>query len=81
MSEIKKLSIVIPAYNEAETIHFILDKVKDVSLLNNIQKEFIIVNDCSSDDTEGAVKCYMEQNPELDIQYYIQPENMGKGAA
>ncbi len=81
MSEIKKLSIVIPAYNEAETIHFILDKVKDVSLLNNIQKEFIIVNDCSSDDTEGAVKRYMEQNPELDIQYYIQPKNMGKGAA
>jgi len=81
MSDLKKLSIVIPAYNEAETIHLILDKVKSVQLINGIQKEFIIVNDCSKDDTEGAVKRYMDANPDLDIQYYIQPKNMGKGAA
>ena len=34
-----KLSIIIPAYNEAKTIHFILDKVKAVVLPNDIQKE------------------------------------------
>ena len=81
MFEIKKLSIVIPAYNEAETIHLILDKVRDVELVNDIQKEFIIVNDCSNDDTEGAIKRYITANLNMDIKYYIQPKNMGKGAA
>lgn len=81
MTTLNKLSIVIPAYNEAKTIHLILDKVKDVQLLNDIQKEFIIVNDCSSDDTEGAIKNYISQNPSLNIQYFDQPKNMGKGAA
>ena len=81
MSDIKKLSIVIPAYNEANTIHFILNKVEAVELSNNIQKEYIIVNDCSSDNTEAAIKSYISSNPNMDIEYYIQPKNMGKGAA
>ncbi len=51
-----KLSIVIPAYNEGPTIHFILDKLQRVTLLNNIEKEIIIVNDCSKDNTEEAIK-------------------------
>jgi glycosyltransferase involved in cell wall biosynthesis len=33
----KKLSIIIPAYNEGKTIHLILDKIKNVNLLNNIE--------------------------------------------
>lgn len=78
---IKVLSIVIPAYNEAKTIHLILDKIKGVELVNGITKELIMVNDCSSDDTESAIKSYQAANPELNIQYYIQPKNMGKGAA
>jgi glycosyltransferase involved in cell wall biosynthesis len=75
------LSIVIPAYNEAKTIHLILNKIKEVELINGIKKDIIIVNDCSSDDTEGAVKKYMSENPDVKIEYYIQPKNMGKGAA
>ena len=78
---IKKLSIVIPAYNEGGTIHFILDKVQAVSLLNNIDKEVIIVNDCSKDNTEEAVLNYMRQNPSLNIQYFKHEVNKGKGAA
>ena len=81
MSDIKKLSIVIPAYNEANTIHLILNKVEAVELRNNIQKEYIIVNDCSSDNTEAAIKSYISSNPKMNIKYYIQPKNMGKGAA
>lgn len=76
-----KLSIVIPAYNEGKTIHFILDKVKAVKLIADIQKEVIIVNDFSSDNTEEAILNYSTANPELNIQYYKQPQNMGKGAA
>jgi glycosyltransferase involved in cell wall biosynthesis len=75
------LSIIIPAYNEARTIHDILNKVKAVKLINDIKKEVIIVNDCSSDNTEEVVKKYSEENPELGIKFYNQPKNMGKGAA
>ena len=52
---IKKLSIVVPAYNEGKTIHLILDKIAAVNLINGIEKEIILVNDCSKDDTEEAV--------------------------
>lgn len=76
-----KLSIVIPAYNEGKTIHLILDKIKAVNLDGNMQKEIIVVNDCSKDDTEEAVKKYQSLNPELNIQYCKHEVNKGKGAA
>jgi len=76
-----KLSIVIPAYNEGRTIHFILDKVKAVSLTNNITKEIIIVNDCSKDNTKEAISAYMTNNPDVNIQYFEHDVNKGKGAA
>ena len=78
---LKKLSIIIPAYNEGRTIHLILNKVKAVSLLNDIDKEVIIVNDCSTDDTEQAIESYISSNPELSIQYFKHEINKGKGAA
>jgi len=78
---LKKLSIIIPAYNEGATIHLILDKVKAVNLINDITKEIIIVNDCSTDNTEQAIKNYIEQNTGIDIQYYKHEVNKGKGAA
>ena len=55
--------------------------MKDVELINNIHKEYIIVNDCSKDNTEEAVKTYISDHPEMNIQYFSQPKNMGKGAA
>lgn len=75
------LSIVIPAYNEARTIHLILDKVKAVELDGGLGKEVIIVNDCSTDATEQAIQSYRRANPELNIQYYQHEVNKGKGAA
>ncbi|MEY2938593.1 MAG: hypothetical protein RL062_1182 [Bacteroidota bacterium] len=81
ISPIQQLSIVIPAYNEGKTIHLILDKVKSVQLINGIQKEVIIVNDCSKDDTEAAIQRYQSQNPDLNIQYFKHEVNQGKGAA
>ena len=77
----KKLSIIIPAYNEAGTIHLTLDKIRDVKLLNDFEKEVIIVNDCSSDDTSQQVVSYKQNNPSLNIQYYSHEVNKGKGAA
>ncbi len=79
--KINKLSVIIPAYNEEKTIHLILDKVKEVELLDNITKEVVIVNDCSKDGTEEAIHRYMEANPELEISYFKHEKNQGKGAA
>ncbi|MEL6923029.1 MAG: glycosyltransferase family 2 protein [Bacteroidota bacterium] len=75
------LSIVIPAYNEARTIHRILDRVRKVQLVDDIRKEVIIVNDCSTDDTEAAIRKYQTDHPAFNIQYDRHEVNQGKGAA
>jgi glycosyltransferase involved in cell wall biosynthesis len=77
----KTLSIVIPAYNEGPTIHLILDKIKAVNLLGGLQKELIIVNDFSKDDTVESVQRYIKSNPELNIVFQNHEKNKGKGAA
>jgi glycosyltransferase involved in cell wall biosynthesis len=78
---VKTLSIVIPAYNEAATIHFILNKVLAVKLINDIQKEIIIVNDCSKDKTQEVIEAYIQNNKEHNICLFNQEYNQGKGAA
>lgn len=77
----KTLSIIIPAYNEGRTIHHILDKVKSVQLIAGYEKEVILVNDCSTDNTEDAIKSYIEQNSDLKMIYFKHEINKGKGAA
>jgi glycosyltransferase involved in cell wall biosynthesis len=76
-----KLSVIVPAYNEAKTIHKILDKIKDVKLLNNLEKEILIINDCSTDQSEEAINAYIEKHKDIDIQYFKHEINKGKGAA
>lgn len=78
---IQKLSILIPAYNEGPTIHLILDKIKKVQLENDVQKELVIVNDCSKDNTVERIEAYIAANPDMDIRFFSQPYNQGKGAA
>lgn len=78
---LKTLSILIPAYNEEATIEMILDRIQEVELIHNVQKEIVIVNDCSKDATKSKVEAYMAAHPELDIQFYTQEKNKGKGAA
>ncbi len=75
------LSIVMPAYNEAKTIHLILDKINNAVLLNDIKKEIIIVNDCSKDDTKEAILNYINKNQGINIRYFEHQINKGKGAA
>lgn len=77
----KKLSIVVPAYNEENTIQNILNRINEVQLIQQIQKEIIVVNDCSKDKTEQKVQAFQQQHPELNIVYKKHEVNKGKGAA
>lgn len=77
----KVLSIVIPVYNEGKTIAVTLAKIKTVQLQNNIAKQIIVVNDCSTDDSVAAVENYKNANTEVEIQIFSHAVNKGKGAA
>lgn len=79
--EIQKLSIIIPAYNEEQTISLILDKIRNVRLIHNIEKEVVIIDDCSKDKTEQVVDRYTAAHPDLVIKYAKLSVNSGKGAA
>jgi len=78
---INKISIIVPAYNEASTITKILDKLINLSLINDIKKEIIVVNDCSKDNTEILVQNIIVANPNAEIVYLKHDKNSGKGAA
>lgn len=78
---INKLSIVIPVYNEEKSIHEILDLVRNVKLINNIQKEIIIVNDASTDNTQAVLEAYISKYPDYGLQLFAHDVNKGKGAA
>jgi glycosyltransferase involved in cell wall biosynthesis len=71
----------MPAYNEGPTICRILEKIKRVNLINDIAKEIILVDDCSSDDTESEIVNYLAANPSQNIRYFKHDVNMGKGTA
>lgn len=76
-----KLTIIIPAFNESNTIYSILQRVLKVDLIENIKKEIVIVDDFSTDATQQIVQQFMDTNPLLEFQYYKMDRNRGKGAA
>ena len=78
---INKISIIVPAYNEASTISNIIDKLINLSLINNINKEIIIVNDCSTDNTAAIVENIISMHPSSEINFISHEKNSGKGAA
>lgn len=81
MSKIYTLSIIIPAFNEANTIHQILNKVKDAQLQEGVAKEVIVVDDFSTDDTADIVSQFQLDNKDLSLMYLKHSHNKGKGAA
>jgi glycosyltransferase involved in cell wall biosynthesis len=70
-----KLSVLIPVYNEKNTIELILDEVHSTP----VQKEIIVVDDCSTDGTRDLLQQLLEEG-RID-RLHLQPVNQGKGAA
>ena len=77
----KTLSIIIPVYNEENTILSILNALSEVTLIGDFQKEIIMVDDCSSDNSKSIISKYIEENPDKNAKYFSHDKNMGKGAA
>lgn len=81
MKKNKTLTILIPAYNEANTIETVLTRVAQVGLIHDFEKEIIVINDASSDDTAERIGDYIKTHPERKITLINHDKNKGKGAA
>jgi glycosyltransferase involved in cell wall biosynthesis len=77
---IETLSIIIPVYNEASTIRLVLDRVCSIQLIDNIEKEIIVINDGSTDDSEEIINKYMAGS-QTSIKFISNSQNRGKGAS
>ena len=75
----KVLSIVIPVYNEEKTIIEVLEKLKEIRLIDAIEKEFVVVNDCSTDSSEELILGFKDENEKIQINYLKNEINRGKG--
>lgn len=78
---IKKLSIIIPAFNEEKTIKEVLEIISNLVLVHGIQKEIIVVNDFSTDKTADLIESFQKENPALELKCFNRKVNRGKGAA
>ena len=63
----KKLSIVIPVYNEQATILSILDKLLEVKLIGGLKKELVLVNDNSTDQSENLILSFKKRESKANI--------------
>ena len=77
---IRTLSIIMPAFNEEKFVSDVLQKVTSVLLDGQVEKEIVIVNDCSTDRTKLTIEQFILQNPSQKIKLITHEKNQGKGA-
>ena len=58
----KKLSIIIPVFNEESTIEILLQKIADTNLIGEIRKELVIVNDGSTDLSNQKIEFFISSS-------------------
>ena len=76
----KRLSIIIPVFNEERTLNSILKKILDVKLLDGIGKEMIVIDDCSTDNSNRIANEFVLMNSGQDfIRIFRNNCNEGKG--
>ncbi|HVS16221.1 MAG TPA: glycosyltransferase family 2 protein [Thermoanaerobaculia bacterium] len=74
----RRLSVVVPVYNERATVETALRRVLAAPLPEGVEVELVVVDDCSSD---GGAELLENLRAELRFELLRQPENRGKGAA
>lgn len=78
---IRKLSVIVPVYNEEKTVYNILQRLSNVVLDGGLAMEIVVVNDCSRDNTEGEILRFIADFPNVEINRGKHDLNQGKGAA
>ena len=81
MARRHSLSIIVPAYNEENTVVEILDKLRETKLRNVSAVEVLIINDSSTDNTKKRILDYKNEYPGFHLKYLEHEINKGKGAA
>jgi glycosyltransferase involved in cell wall biosynthesis len=79
-STIKKLTVIIPCYNEEQYVEKVLQRLMEVNLDHTLQKEIIIVNDGSLDETQLKIEKFISQHPLADISLLNHEINKAKGS-
>lgn len=81
MPDFKKFSILIPCFNEENLIAAVLHKVCSVEIQYDLEKEIIVVDDGSQDNTFREIEAFIASNPTVQISVLRHEKNQGKGAA
>lgn len=76
----KKLSIIVPCFNEEKYIGLVLSKIDLITLQENIIKEIIIINDASADHTAAIIENFKTAAPQSEVKTIHHKINQGKGA-
>jgi glycosyltransferase involved in cell wall biosynthesis len=75
------LSVLIPLYNEEEFIQELLTRVVAAPLPEGLDRELIVVDDCSTDDSAALVEAFIASGPGVPVKLIRVGKNRGKGAA
>jgi glycosyltransferase involved in cell wall biosynthesis len=77
---VQTLSILIPCYNEEQMVSDVLKMVSRAEMMFQVQKEIIIIDDGSSDNTPACIQQFIQENPGMPIKLITHQTNRGKGA-
>ncbi|MEM7104591.1 MAG: glycosyltransferase family 2 protein [Bacteroidota bacterium] len=75
------LSIIIPVFNEENTIIEVLDRIFSIQNLKNVEMEIIVINDGSTDATKSNLETYISRHTDRNISIKNFEKNYGKGAS
>jgi len=79
MVVMNKLSIVIPVFNEVNTLQDVVRRVIEIDV--GLAKEIVLVDDGSSDGTRDIYDDIVAKWPDVEIKTFLHEQNQGKGAA
>lgn len=78
---IKVLTVIIPVFNEDDTIYELLGTIHKIDLIEGVKKEIIVINDDSSDNSEKEINKFINDNKPNNLTYLKNNKNIGKGGS